>query len=141
MAVEGHQWASYGYVFGQRLLRLRTMRGLSQDRLAELASVSRNQISNLERNDNNGKSPADPSLSTVYRLARALHVPPAVLLPNVGEQVQEICPKRSSLAVEVIWPNDPTDTLAFGVDHIFFALPGDDPSFAIGQGGELPEGE
>ncbi|MFC6318443.1 helix-turn-helix domain-containing protein [Corynebacterium gerontici] len=140
MAAERSQWSSYGYVFGQRLLRLRTMRGLSQDRLAELAHVSRNQISNLERNDNNGKSPADPSLSTVYRLARALHVPPAVLLPNAGGQVQEICPEHASLAVEVVWPSAPTDTLAFGVDHIFFALPGDEPSFAIGPGEEAQEG-
>ncbi len=134
MAGERQAWSSYGYVFGRRLQRLRTMRGLSQDRLAELADISRNQISNLERNNNNGNSTSDPTMSTVYTLARALHVPPAALLPNVGEYVTDICPDTADLAVEVVWPNDPTDTLAFDVDHVFFALPGDSPSFALPQG-------
>ncbi|AZA09867.1 helix-turn-helix domain-containing protein [Corynebacterium pseudopelargi] len=134
MAAERQAWSSYGYVFGRRLQRLRTMRGLSQDRLAELADVSRNQISNLERNNNNGTSTSDPTMSMVYTLARALHVPPAALLPNVGGYVTDVCPDTADLAVEVVWPNDPTDTLAFDVDHLFFALPGDAPSFALPRG-------
>ncbi len=34
---------------------------------------------------------ADPALSTVYKLALALEVPPSLLLPESGEDVSSIC--------------------------------------------------
>lgn len=78
------QWPSYGHAFGVRLHKLRRLRGLTQDGLAEIANLSRNQISNLERNENSATKSSDPTMSTIYRLARALHVPPAALMPAVG---------------------------------------------------------
>ncbi|MCQ9343151.1 helix-turn-helix domain-containing protein [Corynebacterium kozikiae] len=98
-------WASYGYELAQRLKALRKMRGLSQEMLAELAGLSRNQISNLERNDNNSLAPADPRLSTVYALAQALEVPPVVLLPGATFPVKDRCKSTKVLNVEVAWPD------------------------------------
>ena len=46
---------------------------------------------NLERNENNSGSSADPALSTVYKLALALEVPPSLLLPEAGQIVNSIC--------------------------------------------------
>jgi transcriptional regulator with XRE-family HTH domain len=56
--------------------RLRERRGeMSQEALAERARLSRTSIVNIER----GRQGV--SLATLYRLAAALNVPPAVLLP------------------------------------------------------------
>lgn len=78
-------WASYGYSFAARLKSLRVQRKLSQEKLAERSGMHRNQISNLERNTSREvKSSADPHLSTIYELARALDVAPEVLLPDTG---------------------------------------------------------
>ena len=42
-------------------------------------------------------------MSTVYRLARALDVPPAVLLPAGGELVADICPP-GAYGIVLRWP-------------------------------------
>ena len=97
------------------------MRGLTQARLAELAGVSRSLVSNLERNDYNGDRAADPTLSTVYRLAGALHVPPAALLPGAGQVVDHPFTgsdaadlgEGAMVAVAVEWPSQPQDTSRF----------------------------
>lgn len=108
-------WASYALTLGQRVKTLREMRGLTQARLAEIAGVSRTLVSNLERNDYNGSRSADPTISTVYRLAGALYVPPAALLPGAGEVVEKLCvvPSGDDVAVTVRWPAEPTDTARF----------------------------
>ena len=77
-------WSSYGHGFSQQLRRVRKRRGISQQALAEISGVSRSQISNLERNENGVHAMADPQLSTVYKLALALEIPPAVLLPRMS---------------------------------------------------------
>lgn len=81
-------WSSYGYGFSQQLRRVRERRGISQQVLADISGVSRSQISNLERNENGIHTMADPQLSTVYKLALALEIPPAVLLPAGGDVVE-----------------------------------------------------
>lgn len=123
----GH-WASYGHCLGENLRTLRVMRGLSQDRLAELSGLSRNQISNIERNENTSTRSADPVLSTVYRLARALHVPPVALLPAADRLVEEICPAEG-VTVDVVWPSRPEDTMAFDAARLYGPAPGDGPTF------------
>lgn len=117
-------WASYGHSMASRLRAIRALRGLSQARLAELAGVSRNVISNLERNENAGRKPSDPQLSTVYRLAQALDVPPAVLLPAVGVKVLQVC-AGGGMDVAVRWPGSPEDQRAFSPDYLALAEPGD----------------
>lgn len=55
---------------------------MSQQALAEISGVSRSQISNLERTDKALNLRADPQLSTLFKLAYALEVPPSLLLPG-----------------------------------------------------------
>ncbi|MCT1449979.1 helix-turn-helix domain-containing protein [Corynebacterium sp. p3-SID1194] len=130
-------WMSFGYSLSARLRMLRDMRGISQMRLAEMAGLSRSLVSNLERNSSGATRSSDPTMSTIYRLAYALRVPPAVLLPAVGEEVGELCwealervmekakdlqdeeveqKKRAhwrQLSTTVAWPAGPDDTKPF----------------------------
>ncbi|MCT1684189.1 helix-turn-helix domain-containing protein [Corynebacterium appendicis] len=130
-------WVSFGYSLSARLRLLRNMRGISQMRLAELAGLSRSLVSNLERNSSGATRSSDPTMSTIYRLAYALRVPPAVLLPAVGEEVGELCWEAlervvekakdldteegerevrrewSQLSTTVAWPARPEDTKPF----------------------------
>jgi len=76
------EWATYGLSFAERLKHLRLKRDLSQENLAELCGMHRNQISNLERNTSRDGASSDPHLSTVYRLAQALRVAPTALIPD-----------------------------------------------------------
>lgn len=91
VSVERLLWASYGFTFAQNLKRIRRIRGITQQVLAEISGLSRTQVCNLERNENNSGTSADPALSTVYKLALALEVPPSLLLPESGENVSSIC--------------------------------------------------
>lgn len=90
-AVERLMWSSYGHGFSITLQALREGRKISQQALADITGLSRNQISNLERNDHYGEGLADPRLSTIYKLALGLEVPPASLLPGAARMVEEIC--------------------------------------------------
>jgi transcriptional regulator with XRE-family HTH domain len=62
--------------FPTRLRRLREAKGITPYRLAQLTGLSKQGVLNLERSD------ADPRLSTLWRLAEALGVHPAELLPG-----------------------------------------------------------
>lgn len=128
-------WASYGFSLSSRIRRLRIMRGLSQSRLAELSGVSRSLISMLERNHYNSERSADPTLSTLYKLASGLYVPPAVLLPGVAQIVEEVCPDtlHSSDAalpeMNLKWPTTSEDTAEFHQDFIARGRAGQRPIF------------
>ena len=67
--------------FGRVLRAKRKEGGLSQEALAMEAGIDRNFVSLMERGLN------QPSLSTVFKLAKALKVEPAYLL----KEVQKIC--------------------------------------------------
>ena len=54
--------------FGQNVAKFRTERGLSQDKLAEEASLDRTYVSGIERGVRN------PGIKVVIRLARSLSV-------------------------------------------------------------------
>ncbi|WP_311516886.1 helix-turn-helix domain-containing protein [uncultured Corynebacterium sp.] len=95
------QWTSYGYCFASNLSQLRELRGLTQQELGDLAQLSRNQISNMERNETSKGSPNDPFMSTVYRLARALEVPPAVLFPQAMRNVDLICAPPTAMVLTI----------------------------------------
>ncbi|MDF0528678.1 helix-turn-helix transcriptional regulator [Tsukamurella sp. 8F] len=81
------EWVTYGDSLAHRLVAIRKERGLSQEALAQLAGVHRNQVSNIERNVSSGDRSADPHLSTIYALASALGVAPKLLLPDVDTLV------------------------------------------------------
>jgi transcriptional regulator with XRE-family HTH domain len=68
--------------FGVNLRWARERVGISQEALANNAHVDRAAISVFERGKRN------PNLRTLLRLARALEIPPAVLLRGVGAGVQ-----------------------------------------------------
>lgn len=59
--------------FGLRLRELRIERGLSQEELGLLADLDRTYISGIERGTRN------VGLINVFRIAKALNVPPAAL--------------------------------------------------------------
>jgi transcriptional regulator with XRE-family HTH domain len=61
-------------LFGTRLRELRLERGLSQEKLAEIANVHRNYVGVLERGHQSA------SLDAICKLALALGVKPAELL-------------------------------------------------------------
>jgi transcriptional regulator with XRE-family HTH domain len=64
-------------VFGKRVRQLRLQRGLSQEKLAELADLHRNYVGGIERGERN------VALLNIVALARALKVRPAKLLQPI----------------------------------------------------------
>ncbi len=64
-------------VFGERLRQLRLERGISQEKLAEMAGLHRNYVGVLERA---GQS---ATLDAICKLAQALAVRPAELLSTL----------------------------------------------------------
>ena len=68
-----------GYLerFGQRIRQLREDRGMSQEDLADAANLHRTHVSLIERG---GRS---VRIDTIERLAIALRVQPAELMPKI----------------------------------------------------------
>ncbi|HQH08719.1 MAG TPA: helix-turn-helix transcriptional regulator [Phycicoccus sp.] len=74
-------YARAAELMGRRVAATREVRGLTQEQLAHLTGLSRNQIQNIERNRNNSKDPetgkpgpGNARLETIFVLAEALHV-------------------------------------------------------------------
>lgn len=66
-----------GKVFGQVLRRLRMEAGLTQEKLGFEADLRRTYVSLLELGEQ------QPSLSTLFKLARALNMPASRLIEQV----------------------------------------------------------
>lgn len=66
--------------FGKVLLRLRKLRGISQEALAGDADLQRKYISLLE------KAEYQPKISTVFKLAEALGVTPAEFVALIDKE-------------------------------------------------------
>jgi transcriptional regulator with XRE-family HTH domain len=67
------------HILADNLRRLRREQGLSQEALADLASLHRTFVGAVERTERN------ISLDNIGKLAAALQVSPAVLLSEVGQ--------------------------------------------------------
>ena len=65
-------------LFGRRLRELRLERGLSQEKLAELADLHQNYVGGVERGERN------IALSNIVALARALKVRPSKLFETIS---------------------------------------------------------
>ena len=63
--------------FARNVRAERERRGLSQEALGHACGLHRTEISLLER------AGRDPRLSTIVKVARALHVPPSFLLDGI----------------------------------------------------------
>lgn len=61
--------------FGKKLRKLRTRKGLSQEKLAEMTGLHRTYVSSVERGERN------VSLLTIYKFAEALGLKMAALMP------------------------------------------------------------
>jgi transcriptional regulator with XRE-family HTH domain len=66
--------------FGRVVRRIRTSLGLSQEDLADRASIHRTYIGGIERGERN------PTLTMIHRLAEALRVSPNSLLEAEEER-------------------------------------------------------
>ncbi len=62
--------------FGKRILEVRHAKRMTQEQLAEVAELSRNYVNDVERGRRN------VTLATIARLARALGVKMAELMPD-----------------------------------------------------------
>ncbi|MEL4151886.1 helix-turn-helix domain-containing protein [Corynebacterium bovis] len=80
-------WDSLSADMAERLRELRLRAGLTQAELADLSGVTRNHISGLEAGPRTDGRSVDPRLSTLYRLAAALGVPPAAVFPLPGVMI------------------------------------------------------
>ena len=63
--------------FGKHVRKLRLDRGLSQEKLAELADLHRNYVGGVERGERN------IAIINIVRLARGLKVPPSKLVETL----------------------------------------------------------
>ncbi|MGJ9412656.1 helix-turn-helix domain-containing protein [Aeromicrobium sp. CF4.19] len=73
-----HDWEESSHELGQRLLHRREALGLSQERLASLAGISRNQIYNIEKSHNS------PSMDTLWSIAAVLEISASELINDLG---------------------------------------------------------
>lgn len=68
--------------FGKVLRRLRIERKLTQEQLGFEAEVERNFVSLIERGVN------QPTIRVIFRLAKALHVAPSMMIALVQEELE-----------------------------------------------------
>ena len=70
-------------IFGKVLRELRVANKLSQEKLAEYCDLDRTYISLLERGQR------QPTITTIFKLAKALNITPSALIKKVEDQENE----------------------------------------------------
>lgn len=81
------EWATFARDLGMQLRRLRALRGLTQDQMAERADISLYAYQQYERGSTTKGGPAtNPRLATIVALCHALEVDMQELLPPLPAQ-------------------------------------------------------
>ena len=75
-------WTTYTRELGSRLHRLRIEHGLSQERLAYSAGITRYTYQKLEKGESAPGTPANPTLRNLMAIAQQLDVALDSLLPQ-----------------------------------------------------------
>jgi len=75
------EWAVFTQELGCRIQRLRIEQGLSQERLAYSAGITRYTYQKLEKGESTPGSAANPTIRTIMALAQQLGVTLDELLP------------------------------------------------------------
>ncbi|WP_300766773.1 helix-turn-helix transcriptional regulator [uncultured Bifidobacterium sp.] len=84
------QWADYATLFGRNLQRLRNQKGISQERIAHDAGMSRSQYQRLESGANRDGQPSNPGLRNLISLAEVLDVTLDDLAPRTWPDTRAI---------------------------------------------------
>ena len=79
---DSKEWARYAKELGVNLQRLRVERGLTQERVAYDAGLSRYQDPRMEWGKIGKDTPANPTLKTIMAIAQVLGVTLDELLPR-----------------------------------------------------------
>jgi len=79
---EDDEWADYARRLGIELNRTRHRAGLTQEKLAYAAGLTRYHYQQLEKGESRPDKPANPSLRNILALAQALGVTLEELLPD-----------------------------------------------------------
>lgn len=78
-------WTRISEELALRVTVARLAQHVTQTSLAEASELTRSQIQNIEYGQgHDAHQPSNPTLRTVYQIARALGVPPGLLLPGCG---------------------------------------------------------
>lgn len=75
-------WESFSLQLGSRIQRERVARGLSQERVAYQAGLSRYTYQKLEKGESRPGMPANPTVKTLLAIAQVLDLTLADLLPS-----------------------------------------------------------
>lgn len=98
-------WPAYASEIAWRVSTVRRLRRVSQTELANVAGLSRTQVQNIEQNKTFKRGdPGNTTLRTLFLIAQALGVPPAVFIPEgvpLSEYGTAGGPDRERLAAEL----------------------------------------
>jgi transcriptional regulator with XRE-family HTH domain len=77
-------WANFSREIGSTIQRLRVARGLSQERVAYQAGLSRYTFQKLEKGESRPGSPTNPTIQTLLAISQVLEVQLDDLLPRLA---------------------------------------------------------
>ncbi len=96
-------WSAYASEIAWRVSTVRRLRQVAQDQLAIAAGLSRTQVQNIEQNKTFKRGdPGNTTLRTLFLIARALGVSPAVFIPDGVPRSDYEPPDRVGLERELV---------------------------------------
>lgn len=80
-------WDEYAREIALNLLSARTQRGLSQERLAQLAGISSYTYQKFEKGESRPGAPMNPRLTTLLALCQVLELKVTDVLPSIAPDI------------------------------------------------------